>query len=117
MSRDNAETHRSSRLLVMWEHPRALSLEEARVWAGRQAGPLRASGRVEHLELIRLSAPTEGHDAQFAWLLELRLRSPAAAAELVREGALRDFLLDLRSLRLAPTVLVADETYDPRGAG
>jgi hypothetical protein len=117
MSRDNAETDRSSRLLVMWEHPRPLSLEEARAWASSQAGPLRGSGLVEHVKLLRLSPPSGSHAAQFGWLLELRPRAHTAAAELAQEEVLRDFLLDLRSLRLAPTILVADQTYGPRGAG
>jgi hypothetical protein len=101
----------------MWEHPQPLSLEEARVWADCQAAALRASGRLEYLTLIRLSAPTGNHVAQFGWLLELRPSAHTAAAELVEETPLRDFLLDLRSLRLAPTVLVADETHGTPAAG
>jgi hypothetical protein len=104
MSRD-AETDPRSRLLLMWQHPWPLSYEEATVWAGCQVQPLLSSEDVEHVQLTRLSAPTDRHDAEFAWLLELRLRAGSLASDLVGHPSFRDFLCDLRSLRLRPTVL------------
>jgi hypothetical protein len=99
---------RSVRLLLLWEHPRLSLADEVRAWAEREIAPLGANERVERLDLIPLRAAGD-HVAQFDWLLELRVRTRAEAAELLREAPLRDLLGELRSLGLRPIVLVADE--------
>jgi hypothetical protein len=105
---------RSVRLLLLWEHPRLSSADEARSWAEREISPLGANERIERLELIPLRAAGD-HVSHFDWLLELRVRSRYEAAELLREAPLADLLGELRSLGLGPIVLVADEADATHG--
>lgn len=104
----------SVRLLVLWEHPRFCSIDDVRAWAERALAALREQDAVARIELVPLRPPSTDHMSGFDWLLEVYVCSGDTAAELVKSAPLRDFLGDLRSLRLGPVVLLVDDADVPQ---
>jgi hypothetical protein len=106
-----------TRLVVLWERSRHLSREESQLWAWQQFAPLRASKRVRRVELTHVGPLTNRFGAWFDWMVELEVGSVADATALVDERPLAEVLLELRSLKLRPVVLVAEGVYGVAGEG
>jgi hypothetical protein len=94
------------RVFVLWERPLTGSLEEAQHWVEQGVSRLRQAPRIQQAELISLGVPSERRAHWHDWLLVLWLHHDYAGDVVDREPLLREFIADLRSLRMRPTVLL-----------
>jgi hypothetical protein len=96
-----------SRLLILWTGPNHLKGGEAEEWARSEARRLLKVDGVRSAELTRLGSASAGYGAYYRWLLEVHLTSDADARECVEHEVWRNWVGELRLLRLHPQVLLA----------
>jgi hypothetical protein len=96
-----------TRILVLWEHPPALSGAEAEEWAHAEVGRLLEADSIEQASLASLERPSDSAAAHdYNWLLELEVSSDDA----VHDRRLTELVRDLRMLGMRPLVVVPDES-------
>ena len=112
-------THRLSphaarvpRVIVLWQHPNALSRDEAAAWAHRETGGLTGAEGIESVRLCSMLAPPESEPRRYDWMLELEVTS----ANVASRPLLRGLLSDLRLMGMRPLVLVPDDGFAPPAA-
>jgi hypothetical protein len=103
-----AEAVDVTRLMIFVQHPRHLSSEEAESWLEKQLDALTGEG-LEQVRLKRMNDASLGIGDRSAWRFELDCRDADAAREMVRDGAGRALLMDLRLLGMRPSVDLVDE--------
>ena len=99
-----------TRLMIFVQHPRHLSSDEAESWLEKQVDALVGEG-LEHVRLERVSDASHGLGDRSGWSFALDCRDADAAREVVREGAGRALLTDLRLLGMQPSVELVVEGY------
>jgi hypothetical protein len=92
-------------LLLLWQRPLSISIEQGSAWAQRETARLLEHGRFAHAELHRLD-PAPGRGAMCHWVLELKLRDGDDPEDAAGDPALRELLGDLRLLGLLPELYV-----------
>ena len=101
---------RVARLLILLPMPRALSAEQGDAWLRDAVAGLSADRDVERADVSCLAPGSRRSPRSWDRMIELHLRDGAGASEWADTGPCAEWLADLRSLRLAPEVLVADAT-------
>jgi hypothetical protein len=94
------------RLFVLWERPPTSSLREAQHWVQQEVSKLQRAAGVLQAELISLGAPSKRHAHSHDWLLILSLHHDYGGDIVDSEPPLREFIADLRSLRMRPAVVL-----------
>ena len=96
------------RLMILVQHPRHVSSQEAEDWLMRELGALAGDG-VDSVELKRLASPGLRFSETWSWMVELDCRDELAARSAVQEGAGLMLLADLRLLGMHPSVALVQD--------
>ena len=96
--------------MIFVQHPRHLSSDEAEAWLEKQLDAFTAEG-VGEVRLRRMSDASLDAPDRSAWIFEMDCSDADVARGVVRGGAGRELLRDLRLLGMRPSVELVDEGH------
>jgi hypothetical protein len=94
--------------MIVVEHPRHVSTDEAERWLCEQLETIGGKG-IERVGLKRLGSPSLRFSEARSWMIELDCRDPVAACEAVKAGAGLELLADMRLLGMRPWVATVED--------
>jgi hypothetical protein len=94
-----------TRVMMTWNRPHHLSDSEAESWTLNELRRLWSEPSVDRVTLSHVSAGKH-HPPSWDWVCELHLISGMDAADFLDAPACREWLHDLRSLGMHPTVAI-----------
>jgi hypothetical protein len=105
------ETHDPpvTRVIVLFEQPSHLSLEEAADWLRPQVARLGAIAGVASVELRAVASASRRWPRMWDWLVEIHLASSADGHRIVEAEPCTELLADLQMLGMRPAVGVVDD--------